>query len=190
VRAILALVAVAVLMVVALPPGCQRVREHVLLSLLRDSERPVDIVDGDPLAFRFPPTTVRAIALIDLQDAATPSGHVSFLPEPGSDRYAWAVATCGGWAADCLETHPGATLTALTYGEIPPGLQQIEPRGGRPAPLHPNRLYGLALFGDKLFVLTVFYRDDAGLHVMKGARFAEAVTGGRREEIRDFLHRS
>jgi hypothetical protein len=55
--------------------------------------------------------------------------------------------------------------------------------------LQSNRLYGLALFGDKLFALKAFYRDDAGaFHLMDGARFGEAVVQGRRDAIAAFLH--
>src|SRR5882724_701654 len=85
--ATMALIVLAVL----LPPGCRRMQEHLLLSLLHDSERPLEIVASDPPTFRFPATAVRAVALIDYDDAIHPGGHVSFVPADGSDRYAWAT---------------------------------------------------------------------------------------------------
>ena len=78
-------------------------------------------------------------------------------------------------------------MSEVTHGALPAGLHQLEPRGGPPRALEPRHLYGLALFGDKLFALKPFYRDDAGVHVMEGWRFAEAVVHGRRSEIRTFL---
>ncbi len=184
---ILFYVTMAVLVIALLgPPGCRRVREHVLLSLVRESERPLDIVDDEPLVFRFPPTDVRAVAVIDYQDAATGDAHLSFVPPDGSSAYAWAAGVCPEWSP-CLESRPAQTLSELTYGKVPDGLQQIEPPSGSVAPLQPNRLYGLALLGTKLFSLKVFYRDDRGLHLMEGTRFAEAVVHNRRDELRDFL---
>jgi hypothetical protein len=179
----MAVVATAVL----LPPSCRRMREHVLLSLVRESERPVEVASTDPLRLRFPPTAVRVIAIIDYQDAAD-GGHLSFVPPDGSGRYAWAIGVCATWASACLDARPPVTLSALTYGEMPSGLEQIEPSGGRaPRELEPRRLYGLALFGEKLFALTAMYRDERGVHLMPGSRFAEAIVAGRREEIRAFL---
>jgi hypothetical protein len=87
-----------------------------------------------------------------------------------------------------MEAMPPATVDGVTYGALPAGLRQIETPRGAPRPLLTNHLYGLALFGDKLFALTTFYRDDAGaLHLMPGSRFADAVLRGRRNEIDAFL---
>src|SRR6185295_9569642 len=177
-----------VALAIALPSGCRRLQEHMLLTLLRESERPVDIVAADPPTFHFPPTAVRAVALIDYDDATHPDGHVSFIPPDGSDRYAWATGVCRVWAPACLESTPATTISEITYGAVPAGLAQIEPAGGPPRPLAARRLYGLALFGDKLFALKTFYRDDAGaFHVMEGWRFADAVLRGRREELSGFV---
>jgi hypothetical protein len=186
VRILLTLAVVVIAAVTILPGGCQRVRAHLLLSLLRESERPVEIVAGEPLGFRFPPTPLHAVALIDLHAATNPEEHVSFLPPPGSDRYAWAVGLCDTWQSGCLEGRTPVTLSEVTYAIIPEGLVQIEPRGA-PAALASHHLYGLALFGDKLFALKVFYRDEHGIRTMDGWRFAEAVTGGDRAPIRDFF---
>ena len=181
-------VTMAVLVVALLgPPGCRRIREHVLLSLVRDSERPIDIVDDEPLVFRFPPTDVRAVAVIDYQDAATGDAHLSFVPPDGSSDYAWAAGVCPEWSAQCLESMPARTLSELTYGRVPEGLHQIEPTVGTVAPLQAHRLYGLALLGTRLFSLKVFYRDEHGVHLMEGTRFAEAIVHNRRGELREFL---
>ncbi len=186
----LGLAFVAVLALVALlPRGCQRARERVMLALIHDSERPVDIADGDPVAFRFRPTPVRVLALIDLHSAASTTERVSFLPPPGSDRYAWAVAVCPTWSSRCLDATPTLSLAEVTYGEVPEGLQQIEPVGGPPASLQEGHLYGLALIGEKLFALTVFYRDGDGIHVMEGRRFAESVIRGERRAVHRFVRR-
>lgn len=174
-------------MVALLPHGCRRAREHVLLTLIRDSERPVDLADLDPLAFRFPPTAVRVLALIDFHSAASTTERVSFLPPPGSDRYAWAVAVCPTWSTRCLDSRPALTLTEVTYGQVPAGLTQIEPAHGVAPALRTGRLYGLALFGEKLFALKIFYRDERGVHFMEGGRFAESVTRGERRAVRTFL---
>jgi hypothetical protein len=188
VRPLLLAAVAALALAIVTPSGCRRIRERVLLSLVRESERPVEVVAADPPRFRFPPTRVRVVALIDYDDARRPDGHVSFLPPDGSDRYAWAASVCDTWAPACLDATAPATLDGVTYGTLPPGLHQLEPRGGRPTALRPNRLYGLALLGDKLFALTTFYRDDTGaVHVMAGSRFAEAVVRGRRDEIRAFV---
>ena len=77
----------------------------------------------------------------------------------------------------------------MTYGQVPEGLEQIEPVGGRPAPLQEGHLYGLALIGEKLFALTVFYRDADGVHVMEGGPFAESVIRGKRRAVHSFLDR-
>lgn len=170
------------------PSGCRRMQERMLLSLLRDSARPVEIVAADPPSFRFPPTAVRVVALIDYDDARRPEGHVSFVPPDGSERYAWAASVCDSWSPSCMEATPPATIDAVTYAVPPPGLRQIEPPSGAPRPLAANHLWGLALLGDKLFALTVFYRDDGGrLHLMEGARFAEAVVGNHRDAIAAFM---
>jgi hypothetical protein len=182
--ATIALVVVAVLA----PAGCRRMRERVLLSLLRESARPLDVVRGDPPTFRFPPTAVRAVALIDYDGAQRDGTHVSFVPPDGDERYTWAASVCGTWSSACLESTPATTLSEITYGTAPAGLRQIEPADGPARALLPYRLYGLALFGDRLFALTAFYRDaEGGFHLMEGARFAEAVVRGRRREISDFL---
>lgn len=185
-RVLLTLTVVLIALVIILPRGCQRVRAHVLLSLLRESERAVEVTGLEPLGFRFPPTPLRAVALIDLHAATSPEEHVSFLPPPGSDRYAWAVGLCDTWSSGCLDGRAPVTLTEVTYAAVPAGLVQIEPRGA-PAELLPYHLYGLALFGDKLFALKVFYRDQSGVRLMDGWRFAEAVTAGDRTPIRAFL---
>jgi hypothetical protein len=187
VRVLLSLTLAVVVTLAVLPRGCQRVREHLLLTLLHESERAVELASLEPLAFRFPSTAVRAAALIDLHSAASPSEHVSFLPPAGSDRYAWAVGVCPTWSAACLDSHPAATLSTLTYGQLPAGLVQIEPARGPPAALVDGRLYGLALFGEKLFALKVFYRDAGGVHFMDGWRFAESVTRGERTAVHRFL---
>ena len=179
--------ATAVALIALAPRACQRTREHVLLTLIRDSERPVDVVGVDPLVFRFPATPVRVLALIDLHSAASSTERVSFLPPPGSDRYAWAAGVCPTWASRCLDAQPARTLTEVTYGETPTGLAQIEPGRGTAPPLRPGRLYGLAMLGEKLFSLKVFYRDDRGVHFMEGWRFAESVTRGERRAIHTFL---
>lgn len=186
-RVLLALVLTVVSLALIVPRGCQGVRARVLLTLLRESERPVEIVPTDPIGFRFPATAVRAVALIDLHAAATADGHVSFLPPPGSDRYAWAAGVCPTWSAQCLDARPPATVAEITYGQVPAGLAQIEPARGAPPALRPHHLYGLALFGDKLFALKVFYRDNAGIHTMDGWRFATAITTGERAPIHAFL---
>lgn len=169
------------------PPGCRRMRERVLLTLIGDSERSVEISATDPPVFRFPATPVRVVAVIDLADALTADGHVSFVPPEGSPLYRWAANVCGSWSESCVDATPSVVLSELVYGVLPAGLGQIEPREGSPAALVPGHLYGLALFGERLFVLKAFYRDDAGMHVMDGGRFAEAVLQGRRDEIRAFL---
>ena len=181
-------IAVIVLAFVA-PSGCRRMQEHMLLSLLRESARPVEVAAADPPSFRFPPTAVRLVALIDYDDARRPEGHVSFVPADGSGRYAWAASVCDSWSPACLDATPTTTIDAVTYAVPPPGLRQIEPVGGAPQALAPNHLWGLALLGDKLFALTVFYRDDRGaLHLMEGARFAEAVVGNHRDAIAAFMN--
>jgi hypothetical protein len=189
-RALLyAAIAVVVLAVLA-PSGCRRMQEHVLLSLLHESERPLEVVGGDRPTFRFPPTPVRAVALIDYDAASRQDGYVSFVPADGSEQYAWAASVCGSWSSACMEVTPAATLSEITYGDTPTGLHQIEPAAGEARTLTPNRLYGLALFGDKLFALKTFYRDERGsVHLMEGWRFAEAVLRGRRGEISAFLGR-
>lgn len=179
--------ALVVGMAALLPRGCQRARERVMLTLIRDSERPIDIADADPLVFRFRPTPVRVLALIDLHSAASTTERVSFLPPPGSDRYAWAAAVCPNWSSRCLDATPARSVTDVTYGQVPEGLLQIEPADGPPPALREGRLYGLALIGEKLFVLTVFYRDGDGIHVMEGARFAESVIRGERRAVHRFL---
>ena len=177
-----------VLLAILLPSGCRRMQEHLLLTLLRESERPLEIVGADPPTFRFPPTAVRAVALIDYDDAVQPDAHVSFVPPDGSDRYAWATGVCPGWSPACLESQPATTVSEITYGAVPSGLMQIEPTTGGARPLVARRLYGLALFGDKLFALKAFYRDETGLfHVMEGWRFAEAVLRSRRDELTRFV---
>ena len=181
-----ATIAVIVLAIVV-PPGCRRMRERVLLSLLRESERPVEIAGGERLTFRFPPTKVRVVALIDYQDAARGDGHVSFVPPDGSQLYAWAAGVCSTWSTACLESRPATTIAEITYGDVPAGLEQIEPPAGRAQVLEPRRLYGLALFGDKLFALKTFYLDERGAHLMEGWRFAEAIVRDHREEISAFL---
>ena len=187
-RTLFLLTMAAIVVAIVAPPGCRRLQERVLLSLLRESERSLEVVAADPPSFRFAPTPVRAIALIDYDDARRPNGHVSFVPPDGSERYAWAASVCDSWSSTCMEAMPPATVDGVTYGALPAGLRQIEPARGAPRPLLPNHLYGLALFGDKLFALTTFYRDDAGaLHLMPGSRFADAVLRGRRNEIDAFL---
>jgi hypothetical protein len=177
-----------IVLAITVPQGCQRLREHMLLSLLEESARPTEAVAVDPPSFRFPPTGVRVVAVIDYDDARRADGHVSFVPPDGSDLYVWAASVCDSWSPRCMEVAPPATLDAVTVGTLPPGLHQIEPPTGRPRDLVSNHLYGLALFGDKLFALTTFYRDDAGaMHTMEGARFAAAVVRGRRDEIAVFL---
>ncbi len=187
VRALVYAAITVVLLVLVVPSGCQRVRERVLLSLLRESERPVDVAGDAPLVFRFPPTDVRAVALIDYQDALSRDAHVSFVPPDGSPLYAWAVGVCPTWSSACLDATPPRTISELTYGDAPEGFQRIEPASGPVPALAPHRLYGLALFGTRLFALKAFYRDERGVHLMDGARFAEAVIWGRRDELRDFV---
>lgn len=188
VRTFLLLALTAIVLAIVAPVGCRRLQERVLLSLLRESERSVEVMAADPPSFRFAPTPLRAIALIDYDDARRPDGHVSFVPPDGSDDYAWAASVCDSWSSSCMESMPPATVDAVTYGTLPAGLRQIEPPSGTPRALLPNHLYGLALFGDRLFALTTFYRDDAGtLHLMPGSRFAEAVLRGRRDEIDAFI---
>ncbi len=178
----------AIAVVVLMPSACQRVQEHMLLSLVQESERAVDVLDADPPSFRFPPTPVRVVAIIDYDEARRPDGHVSFVPPDGSDHYAFAASVCDSWAARCMDSAPPAIVDTLTYGTAPPGLHRIEPVAGSPAPLRANHLYGLALLGDKLFVLKVFYRDDAGaVHLMDGARFARAIVQNRRDVVTTFL---
>ena len=187
-RTVLILAIAAVALAIVAPPGCRRLQEHMLLSLVHDSARPVEVVGTEPPSFRFPPTAVRVVALIDYDDARRTAGHVSFVPPDGSERYRWAASVCDSWSTQCLESTPPATLDAVTYGAVPTGLHQIEPQAGIARGLEANHLYGLALLGDKLFALTTFYRDDGGtLHLMDGARFAEAVVRGRRDEIAAFL---
>lgn len=187
-RALLLAVVATIVLALVTEPGCRRMRERVLLSLVRESARPIEVVAADPPSFHFPPTAVRVVAFIDYDEARRADGHVSFVPPDGSDRYAWAAAVCDSWSPRCLEGRPAATVDAVTYGTVPSGFYELEPQGGRPAPLQPNHLYGLALLGEKLFALTPFYRDDAGtLHVMDGSRFAEAVVDGRRSEIDAFV---
>jgi len=188
VRALLLAVAAFIVLAVAAPAGCRRMQERVLLSLVRESERSVEVVTADPPSFRFPPTAVRLVALIDYDIARHSDGHVSFMPPDGSDLYAWAASVCDSWSPTCMDARPPETLDALTYGTLPAGMRQIEPPTGMPRALRPNHLYGLALIGDKLFALKALYRDDAGtMHLMEGTRFAEAVIAGRREEIAAFL---
>jgi hypothetical protein len=188
-RVLFYLTAAVILIAILGPPGCRRVREHVLLSLVRDSERPVEITDDEPLVFRFPPTEIRAVALIDYQDALASDGHLSFVPPDGSPLYLWAAGVCPMWSSACLDAVPARTLSEITYGELPPGLHQIEPTGGGPtvAPFQPGRLYGLALFGTRLFVLKAFVRDAHGIRMMDGSQFAEAVVHGHRDELRAFV---
>lgn len=187
-RTLLIVAIVAVALAIVAPQGCHRLQEHMLLSLLHDSARRVEVVGVEPPSFRFPPTAVRVVALIDYDDARRTAGHVSFVPPDGSERYQWAASVCDSWSSQCLESTPPATIDALTYGTVPTGLHQIEPPAGIVRGLEANHLYGLALLGEKLFALTTFYRDDAGtLHLMDGARFAEAVLGGRRDLIAAFL---
>ena len=188
-RFLVASVLAVVLLALVAPRGCQGTRERVLLTLVRESERPVTVAGADQPTFRFPPTAVRAVAIIDYEDATTAAAHVSFLPDAGSDRYAWALGLCDTWVPACLEGRPTVTLEALTYGEVPAGLRQIEPGAGAARPLVAGRLYGLALFGEKLFALKAFYHDGRAIHVMEGARFAEAVVSGRRDEIAAFVGR-
>lgn len=190
-RALFYLTMATIVIAILGPPGCRRVREHVLLSLVRESERAIEITDGDPPVFRFPPTDVRAVALIDYHDALAADGHLSFVPPDGSPLYLWAAGVCPVWTSSCLDAVPARTLSEITYGELPPGLHQIEPpnadASAGAAPLQPHRLYGLALFGTHLFALKAFVRDEHGVHVMDGARFAEAVVRGRRDELRAFV---
>jgi hypothetical protein len=188
VRTFLIVALTVVVLAIVAPSGCRRMQEHMLLSLLHESTRPVEVVGAEPPSFRFPPTAVRVVALIDYDDARRTAGHVSFVPADGSERYRWAASVCDSWSPQCMEATAPATLDAVTYGAVPAGLHQIEPPAGIPRGLEPNHLYGLALLGDKLFALTTFYRDDAGrLHLMDGARFAEAVVRGRRDEIAAFV---
>jgi hypothetical protein len=187
VRALVYAAIAVIVLALVVPPGCRRVRERVLLSLLRESERSVEVVAGAQPTFRFPPTAVRVVALIDYQDAARGAGHVSFVPPDGSDLYAWAVGVCPTWSTPCLESRSATTVSEITYGDVPAGLERIEPRAGRAQTLEPRRLYGLALFGDKLFALKIFYLDERGAHLMDGWRFAEAILRDRREDIRAFL---
>lgn len=187
-RTLLVAIAVAVVLAIVAPAGCRRMQERMLLSLVRESARPVAVVSAEPPSFRFPPTAVRVVALIDYDEARRADGHVSFVPPDGSERYLWAASVCDSWSPACMEATPPATLDAVTYGALPATLHQIEPPTGAARALAANHLYGLALLGDKLFALTTFYRDDAGaLHLMDGARFADAVVRGRREEIAAFV---
>lgn len=186
-RILFYLTAAFVLVVILGPPSCRRVRQHVVLSLIQDSERPIEIVSTTPPVFRFPPTDVRAAAIVNYDDARG-DAHVSFVPPDGSPLYAWAAGVCPIWTAACLDSLPPRTLTELRYGEVPTGMHQIEPTGGPPAPLERNRLYGLALFGTRLFALKAFYLDDSGAaHLMDGTRFAESVVHGRRDALRAFV---
>jgi hypothetical protein len=186
-RALFYLTMAIIVIAILGPSGCRRVREHVLLSLVRDSERTVEITDGDRPVFRFPPTEVRAVALIDYHDALAANGHLSFVPPDGSPLYLWAAGVCPVWSSSCLDAVPARTLSEITYGDLPPGLHQIEPANAAAAPLQPHRLYGLALFGTRLFALKAFVRDEHGVHLMDGSRFAEAVVAGRRDELRAFV---
>ena len=190
-RTLLLAAIAAVALALVTPPGCRRMQERVLLSLVRESERPVEVLAAEPPSFRFPPTAVRVVAIIDYDDARRAEGHVSFMPPDGSDRYAWAVSVCDSWSPRCMEAVQPTTLESVTYGTTPAALRQIEPPAGTTAQaLAANHLYGLALLGEKLFVLKAFYRDDGGtLHVMEGTRFAEAVVHDRRDEIAAFLER-
>jgi hypothetical protein len=188
VRTLLVVTMIVIVLAVIAPSGCRRMQERMLLALLHESARPVEVTASDPPSFHFPPTAVRVIALIDYDDARRADGHVSFMPPDGSDRYAWAASVCDSWSPQCMEETPATTLDTVTYGTLPTGLRQIEPPTGPVRTLAPNHLYGLALLGDKLFALTTFYRDDNGtLHLMEGARFAEAVVHNRRDEIAAFL---
>ncbi|HEY2387195.1 MAG TPA: hypothetical protein VGK30_09555 [Candidatus Binatia bacterium] len=178
----------AIVFAVLTPSGCQRMQQRMLLSLVRESERDVDVLAADPPSFRFPPTPVRVVAIIDYDDARRPDSHVSFVPPDGSAQYAFAASVCDSWAPACMESATPAVVDTVTYGTEPPGLRRLEPVGGSPAPLRPNHLYGLALLGDKLFALKVFYRDDAGaLHLMDGSRFAQAIVQNRRDLVASFL---
>jgi hypothetical protein len=188
VRTLLLITLTVIVLAIVAPSGCRRMQEHLLLTLLRESARPLEVVAADPPSFRFPATAVRVVALIDYDDARRAEGHVSFVPPDGSERYAWAASVCDSWSPSCMEAMPPATLDTITYGTLPAGLRQIEPPTGTPRALAANHLYGLALLGDKLFALTTFYRDDAGtLHLMDGVRFAEAVVAERRDAIESFL---
>jgi hypothetical protein len=182
-------VTMAVLVLAILgPPGCRRVREHVLLSLVQESERPIEIVDGERLVFRFPPTDVRALALIDYQDALADDGHLSFVPPDESPLYLWAAGVCEVWMSACLDSVPPRTLSEITYGELPAGLYQLEPAPDASlATVQAHHLYGIALFGTRLFALKAFVRDEHGIRTMDGTRFAEAVVRGRHDELRAFV---
>ena len=178
----------ALLFAVFTPSGCRRMQERVLLSLVQESERTVDVIGADPPSFHFPPTPVRLVAIIDYDDARRADGHVSFMPPDGSNQYAFAASVCDSWSPGCMESAPPVVIDTLSFGVPPPGLRQIEPTGGTAAALRSNHLYGLALLGDKLFALKVFYRDDAGtLHLMEGTRFARAIVRNQRDVIVAFL---
>jgi hypothetical protein len=188
VRTLILAAIAAILLAVFTPSGCRRMQEHVLLSLVQESERTVDVIGADPPSFHFPPTPVRVVAIIDYDNARRADGHVSFVPPDGSDQYAFAASVCDSWSPSCIESAPPAVIDTLTFGVPPPGLRQIEPVGGTAAALRPNRLYGLALLGDKLFALKVFYRDDAGVvHLMEGSRFARAIVRNQRDVVTTFL---
>jgi hypothetical protein len=186
-RVLFYLVMAVLVVAVVGPATCRRTREHVLLTLVRESERPVEVGAEDPLTFRFPPTAVRAVAVIDYHDAVSADGHVSFIPPDGSARWMFAAGVCGTWAPQCLDAIPPRTVDHLTWGEVPAGLHRIEPADGAARTLENGRLYALALFGHQLFALKTFYRDERGIHLLDGARFATAVVENRRGELRDFL---
>ena len=187
-RTLLLAAIAAIVFAVFTPSGCRRMQERVLLSLVQESERTVDVLGADPPSFHFPPTRVRVVAIIDYDDARRADAHLSFMPPDGSDQYAFAASVCDSWSPGCMETAEPEVIDTLTYGRPPPGFRQIEPVGGPAAALRSNHLYGLALLGDKLFALKVFYRDDAGtLHLMEGSRFARAIVQDRREVVAAFL---
>ncbi len=178
----------AIALAVLTPSGCRRMQERVLLSLVQESERTVDVAGADPPSFRFPPTPVRVVAIIDYDEARSADGHLSFMPPDGSERYAFAASVCDSWSPRCMDAAPPVVVDALTHGVVPPGLYQIEPAAGAPAALRANRLYGLSLIGERLFALKVFYRDDAGtVHVMEGSRFARAIVQDQRDVVTTFL---
>jgi len=188
VRTLILAAIAAIVVAVYTPSGCRHMQERMLLSLVRESERSVDVLGADPPSFHFPPTPVRVVAIIDYDEARLPDSHVSFVPPDGSDHYAFAASVCDSWSPSCMEAVAPAVVDSLTYGISPPGLQRIEPQGGSPAPLRSNHLYGLALLGDKLFALKLFYRDDAGaLHLMDGSEFAQAIVQNRRDVVATFL---
>jgi len=188
VRTLILAAIAAIVVAVYTPSGCRHMQERMLLSLVRESERSIDVLAADPPSFHFAPTPVRVVAIIDYDEARLPDSHVSFIPPDGSDYYAFAASVCDSWSPSCMEATAPAVVDSLTYGTSPPGLQRIEPQGGSPAPLRSNHLYGLALLGDKLFALKVFYRDDAGvLHLMDGSEFAQAIVQNRRDVVATFL---